>query len=118
MTTTASCRPTTPFANLSQKVKSLSDARKKAIRESVKTYSIEDFKRSFEMAESSSFLKGENDRNWNANFDWLVKKKQYGKKGSGRKNIEDRSQEYETPLETRENRFVIISRVETMISVH
>ena len=72
------------------KVKSLSDARKKAIRESVKTYSIEDFKRSFEMAESSSFLKGENDRNWNANFDWLVKKSNMEKVLEG--NYEDRSQ--------------------------
>lgn len=51
----------------------LSDARKKAIRARLKQYSIEDFKRLFEMAESSNFLKGGNDRNWSANFDWLLK---------------------------------------------
>ena len=54
-------------------VKSLSDARKKAIRARLKTYSIEDFKTLFIKAEASDFLKGKNDRNWSANFDWLIK---------------------------------------------
>ena len=51
----------------------LSDSRKKAIKARLKTYSIDDFKRLFEKAEASSFLKGKNDRNWSANFDWLIK---------------------------------------------
>lgn len=51
----------------------LSDSRKKAIKARLNTYSIEDFKRLFEKAEASSFLKGKNDRNWSANFDWLIK---------------------------------------------
>ena len=54
-------------------LKSLSDSRKKAIKARLKTYSVEDFRRLFEMAEASSFLKGSNDRNWSANFDWLIK---------------------------------------------
>ena len=54
-------------------VKSLSEARKKAIKARLNTYTIEDFKQCFENAESSSFLKGGNDRNWSANFDWLIK---------------------------------------------
>ena len=54
-------------------VKALSDARKKAIKARLKTYSIEDFKLLFEKAEASDFLKGGNDRNWSANFDWLIK---------------------------------------------
>lgn len=54
-------------------VKSLSDARKKAIKARLNTYTIDDFKQCFENAESSSFLKGGNDRNWSANFDWLIK---------------------------------------------
>lgn len=54
-------------------VKALSDARKKAIKARLKTYSIEDFKVLFEKAEASDFLKGSNDRNWSANFDWLIK---------------------------------------------
>lgn len=55
------------------KVQSLSDARKKGIKARLNTYSIDDFKALFEKAESSDFLKGGNDRNWSANFDWLIK---------------------------------------------
>lgn len=55
------------------RVTKLSDARKKAIKARLKTYSLDDFKRLFEMAEASDFLKGKNDRNWSANFDWLIK---------------------------------------------
>lgn len=51
----------------------LSDSRKKAIRARMKQYSLDDFRRMFEMAESSDFLKGKNDRNWSATFDWMVK---------------------------------------------
>lgn len=54
-------------------VRSLSDARKKAIKARLNTYSVEDFKAMFEKAEASSFLKGGNDRNWTATFDWLIK---------------------------------------------
>ena len=54
-------------------VRSLSDARKKAIRARLNTYTIDDFRTVFEKAEASSFLKGSNDRNWTATFDWLLK---------------------------------------------
>ena len=52
---------------------SLSDARKKAIRARLNNYTVEDFQRLFEKAEASAFLKGANDRNWTATFDWLIK---------------------------------------------
>ena len=55
------------------KLKSLSDSRKKAIKARLRTYTVDDFKALFEKAEASSFLKGSNDRNWSANFDWLIK---------------------------------------------
>lgn len=51
----------------------LSESRKKAIRARLKQYSVDDFRRIFELAESSDFLKGKNDRNWSATFDWMVK---------------------------------------------
>jgi predicted phage replisome organizer len=54
-------------------VKALSDARKKAIKARLNTYSIDDFKTLFEKAEASSFLKGKNSSNWSATFDWLIK---------------------------------------------
>ena len=52
---------------------SLSDARKKAIKARLKTYKVEDFQLMFEKAEASDFLKGKNDRNWCATFDWMIK---------------------------------------------
>lgn len=55
------------------RVTSLSEARRKAIRARLKTYSLDDLKRVFEKAEASNFLKGANGRNWNATFDWLLK---------------------------------------------
>ena len=55
------------------KVTKLSDARQKAIKARLKAYSMEDFRELFTMAEQSRFLKGGNNRNWSANFDWLIK---------------------------------------------
>jgi hypothetical protein len=69
-------------------VRSLSDARKKAIKARLKVYSLEDFKTVFENAEASSFLKGSNDRNWSANFDWLIADKNMAKVLEG--NYEDK----------------------------
>lgn len=54
------------------KLTKLSEKRKKAIKARLNTYTIDDFKKLFEMAESSSFLKGQNNRNWSATFDWLI----------------------------------------------
>lgn len=54
-------------------VKVISDARKKAMKARLKNYSVDDFKTLFEKAEASSFLKGKNNSNWSATFDWLIK---------------------------------------------
>ena len=54
------------------RVQSLSEKRKKAIKARLKQYTVEDFKTLFTKAEASSFLKGGNDRDWSANFDWLI----------------------------------------------
>lgn len=56
-----------------QSVRSLSESRKKAIKARLNTYTLDDFRTVFENAEASSFLKGSNDRNWTATFDWLIK---------------------------------------------
>lgn len=76
----------------------LSDARKKAIRARMKQYSVDDFKRLFEMAEGSSFLKGENSRNWSATFDWLLKDSNMAKVLDG--NYQDRQSRGEKKEET------------------
>lgn len=54
------------------KVMVLSENRKKAIRARLNKYSIEDIEQVFVMAEESDFLKGNNNRNWSATFDWLM----------------------------------------------
>ena len=54
-------------------VKAISEARKKAVKARLKVYSLDDFRQLFELAEASPFLKGSNNRNWSANFDWLIK---------------------------------------------
>jgi predicted phage replisome organizer len=61
------------------KIRSLSDARKKAIKARLNAYSLEDLEQVFRNAEASSFLKGSNDRNWSANFDWLIADKNIAK---------------------------------------
>ena len=55
------------------RVKTLSDTRKRAIKARLRVYRLEDFKTLFTKTEASDFLKGSNDRNWTASFDWLIK---------------------------------------------
>ena len=55
------------------RVVSISENRKKVIRARLKAYCVEDLKKVFEIAEQSDFLKGKNDRNWTATFDWMLK---------------------------------------------
>ena len=51
----------------------LSDARKKAIKARLKTYTADDLQKAFTLAEQSDFLKEANNRNWSATFDWMLK---------------------------------------------
>ena len=56
------------------RLKILSDNRKKAIKARFNSgYTYDDFKKLFEKAEQSTFLKGSNKNNWSATFDWLIK---------------------------------------------
>lgn len=55
------------------RVKSLSDARKKSIKARLRKYSEADIQQAFINAEESDFLKGSNNRNWTADFDWIMK---------------------------------------------
>ena len=55
------------------KLTKLSDDRKKAIKARTNKYSVADFQTMFTKAEASDFLKGANNRNWQANFDWMIK---------------------------------------------
>ena len=55
------------------RVKSLSEARKKAIKARLRQYSMDDLRTAFTKVEALPFLKGQNDRNWAATFDWVMK---------------------------------------------
>lgn len=88
------------------KVTKLSENRKKAIRARLRVYTIEDFKQLFEMAEASSFLKGQNTRNWSANFDWLINDNNMAKTLDGNyadRDNKQRSDTNEQRYDAREN---------------
>lgn len=73
------------------KCTAMSDARKKAIAARMHSgYTVEDFRRVFEKAQASSFLKGGNNRNWRASFDWLLKDSNMAKVLDG--NYDDKGQ--------------------------
>ena len=61
------------------RVTALSDKRKEAIAARFKHYTVDQFREMFAKAEASPFLKGGNDRNWTANFDWLLKDANFAK---------------------------------------
>lgn len=74
---------------------SLSDSRKKAIKARLNIYTVEDFEKLFYKAEASDFLKGKNDRNWTATFDWLIKDANMAKVLDG--NYENKDQPTHRP---------------------
>ena len=60
----------------------LTDSRKRQIKARLKNNSFDDFKKVFEKAEASDFLKGlknSDGRDWKANFDWLMKEANFTK---------------------------------------
>lgn len=59
-------------SNLSQ-VQKLTDKRKTAINKLLKTITEEQFKEICIIANNSDFLIGDNDRNWKADFDFIIK---------------------------------------------
>lgn len=62
----------------------LSDARKRAIKARFSSgYTLDDFETLFTKAAASHFLRGQNPRNWRADFDWLIKDANMAKVLSG-----------------------------------
>lgn len=61
------------------KVQKISERRKTAIKARLKEFTIDEIKKAFENAENSSFLKGENNRGWRADFDWLMNENKLAK---------------------------------------
>jgi len=55
------------------RVELIHEARKTAIKNRFTDFNMQGFQTMFSNAGESSFLNGDNDRNWIANFDWLLK---------------------------------------------
>ena len=53
-------------------IKIISESIKQSIDTALSFYTIEEITTLFKKAEASAFLKGENNRNWVASFDWLI----------------------------------------------
>ncbi len=83
------------------KVQSISDKRRKAINARLKAYTAEQFSEMFKKAESSSFLKGANDRNWTATFDWLIADSNFAKVLDGNYDDKEPKSVAEKPKKTR-----------------
>ena len=67
------------------------------------------------MAEASSFLKGQNSRNWSASFDWLIKDANMAKVLDG--NYQDRqsgTREPSPPQETEEDGSLLDAVIERL----
>ena len=86
-------------------VKTLSEARRKAIKARLKAYSLDDFKILFKKAEASSFLKGSNERNWSATFDWLIKDSNMAKVIDGNYDDKGKSQSEKRDSGANKNKF-------------
>lgn len=73
------------------KIQSIQGARQKAVKARWNYYKSTDrFKELFEIAEASDFLKGTNNRNWSADFDWLMKADSFAKALEGKYDNRDK----------------------------
>jgi len=62
------------------KIKTIDGNRKTAVGARWRTYkSLEVFEELFTIAENTPFLKGANERNWSADFDWMMKPTNFAK---------------------------------------
>ena len=85
------------------RVITISPNRKKAIAARWKEYggNIETFEKLFMMTEESNFLKGQNERHWTANFDWLMKSANMTKVLEGNYRNKNASQGFKVESKTK-----------------
>lgn len=80
------------------KVQKLSDTRKRTINTRLKKYSLDDFKKVFELTEESDFLTGRS-TSWQCNFDWLLNETNMIKVLEGNYRNKDKQSRTETTEE-------------------
>lgn len=81
-----------------RRVKTISDSRKKAIKARLNKYTPERIKEAFIKAEASDFLKGNNKRNWMADFDWIMNDSNIAKVLDGKYDNNDGWQQTNTAI--------------------
>lgn len=83
------------------KIQSIQGTRQKAVKARWNYYkSIDRFRELFEIAEASDFLKGVNNRNWSADFDWLMKADSFTKALEGKYSDRQKTQGGKRPQGT------------------
>lgn len=60
-------------------VRRMTETRKRQLRARLRDSKLEDWQRAFDALERSKFLRGENDRGWRADFDFLLQPKSFTK---------------------------------------
>jgi len=81
------------------RVRAMSENRRKAINARIRTHGVDAIKEVFEKAENSDFLKGRNNNNWSANFDWLMKDGNFCKVLDGNYDNKNGKQNYSQPVQ-------------------
>lgn len=61
------------------RVTAMSKSRSRAVKARMRTYTAEQFRTVFGKAENSAFLRGDNQRKWSADFDWMMKESNFVK---------------------------------------
>lgn len=61
------------------RVSAMSKSRSRAVKARMSKYTAEQFRTVFGKAEKSAFLRGDNQRKWSANFDWMMKESNFVK---------------------------------------
>lgn len=61
------------------RVTAMSKSRSRAVKARMRTYTPEQFRTAFGKAENSAFLRGDNQRKWSADFDWMMKESNFVK---------------------------------------
>ena len=88
-----------------RKIKSIDGKRKTAVEARFKTYGYDEFVTLFQKANASNFLCGEGEKNWMADFDWLISATNMAKVLEGK--YENKQQEvYKPPPPPSKNPFI------------
>lgn len=102
--------------NLSS-IKKITDSRKRVINARVKEYGLETILEVFNLVNKSSFLNGNNERCWKANFDWIMNASNFTKilEGNYNDTKQDQSEQNNFDIEKELEKYKIVRPDGTVI---